>query len=28
VQGGDTVTFSERIPGLLRAPASVAVTCA
>ena len=28
VQGGDAVTFSERIPGLSRAPASVGVTCA
>ena len=28
VQGGDTVTFSERIPGLPRPPATVAVTCA
>ena len=28
VQGGDSVTFSERIPGLSRAPASVAVSCA
>jgi hypothetical protein len=28
VQGGGTVTFSERIPGLPQAPASVAVTCA
>jgi hypothetical protein len=28
VRGGGTVTFSERIPGLLRAPASVAVSCA
>jgi hypothetical protein len=28
VQGGGTVTFSERIPGLAQAPASVAVSCA
>ncbi len=28
VEGGGTVTFSERIPGLSRAPASVAVSCA
>jgi hypothetical protein len=28
VEGGDTVTFTERIPGLSRAPASVAVRCA
>ncbi len=28
VQGGGTVTFAERIPGLPRAPASVAVSCA
>ena len=28
VEGGDTVTFSERIPGLSREPASVAVSCA
>ena len=28
VQGGDSVTFTERIPGLRRAPASVAVSCA
>ena len=27
VQGGATVTFSERIPGLPQAPASLAVTC-
>ena len=28
VEGGDTVTFSERIPGLSREPASVGVSCA
>jgi predicted nucleic acid-binding Zn ribbon protein len=28
VEGGDTVTFSERLPGVPRAPTSVAVTCA
>ena len=28
VQGGATITFSERIPGLPRAPASVVVSCA
>jgi hypothetical protein len=28
IEGGDTVTFSERVPGLSEAPASVAVTCA
>ncbi len=28
VNGGGTVTFSERIPGLERAPASVEVSCA
>jgi hypothetical protein len=28
ISGGDAVTFSERIPGLSRAPASVAVSCA
>ena len=28
VNGGGTVTFSERIPGLARAPASVDVSCA
>jgi hypothetical protein len=28
VNGGGTVTFSERIPGLPRAPASVDVSCA
>ena len=28
VQGGETVTFTERIPGLSQAPASVAVSCA
>jgi hypothetical protein len=28
IRGGDAVTFSERIPGLSRAPASVAVSCA
>ena len=28
VQGGATVTFTERIPGLPEAPASVVVTCA
>ena len=28
VNGGGTVTFSERIPGLSRAPASVDVSCA
>ena len=28
VQGGDAVTFSERIPGLSQPPASVTVSCA
>lgn len=28
VQGGATVTFTERIPGLMQAPASIAVSCA
>lgn len=28
VEGGETVTFSERIPGLSRAAASVAASCA
>jgi predicted nucleic acid-binding Zn ribbon protein len=28
VQGGGTVTFSDRIPGLRGAPASIAVSCA
>ena len=28
VQGGATVTFTERIPGLAEVPASVAVSCA
>lgn len=28
VPGGSTVTFTERIPGLARAPASIGVSCA
>ena len=28
VRGGSTVTFTERIPGLAQAPASIAVSCA
>jgi hypothetical protein len=28
VRGGDSVTFTERMPGLTQAPASIAVSCA